>query len=298
MNAIHATNAAGGTDATRRTVLAAAVVIVGLAGLAARADVRVFVTSSADGYGLDLLGPQGDGTGTDPAHEDWPIDPFRPTYSTVDIEGNHYAYDYEFGYYRAAAYPPIDAPSGTPADPIQIDVSAGEIGYMWFQFRGEPANIQVNGFISSVRLPQGDPAQDLTLTYYVQNDIWGESYKKRFDGLAFPPEYENWHANPFLTDQLTSHSIINGTDDASMMFDNQVWGASRWGVALLGALSGPPDNTLYEFKIDYIDYTQSPNPPTVGESCYFRLVPEPGSVSMLLAVLVGCSRTRRICIPR
>ncbi len=45
----------------------------------ARADVRVLVTSSADGYGLDLLGPQGDGTGTDPAHEDWLIDPFRPT---------------------------------------------------------------------------------------------------------------------------------------------------------------------------------------------------------------------------
>src|SRR5574342_66524 len=77
------------------------------------ADVRVFVTSSASGYGLDLLGPQGDGTGTDPLYEDWPIDPFRPTYSTVEDGWNYYAYDYYYAYYRVDAFPPIDAPSGT-----------------------------------------------------------------------------------------------------------------------------------------------------------------------------------------
>ena len=100
----------------------------------AAADVRVFVTSSASGYGLDLLGPQGDGTGTDPAHEDWPIDPFRPTYSTVDWDGdNHYAYDYYYAYYRAAAYPPIDAPSGTVDNPVVINAAGGRMGvYLGF----------------------------------------------------------------------------------------------------------------------------------------------------------------------
>ena len=93
----------------------------------AAADVRVFVTSSASGYGLDLLGPQGDGTGTDPAHENWPIDPFRPTYSTVDQDdNNYYAYDYYYGYYRVGAYPPIAAPSGTVDNPILINAAAGE----------------------------------------------------------------------------------------------------------------------------------------------------------------------------
>ncbi len=261
---------------------------------AAAADVRVFVTSSADGYGLDLLGPQGDGTGTDPAHENWPIDPFRPTYSTVDIDGDHYGYDYYYGYYRAAAYPPIDAPSGTPDDPILIDVATGEIGYMWFQFRAEPRYSQVNGFICSVRLADGDPAEDLALTYYVQNDSF-DSGLKRFDGLALPPEYENWHANPFWTDQLISRSIHNGfADDPVMMFDSQAIDVPQQratGVALLGALGGAPGNAVYEFQIDYIDYSTG-GPPELGESCYFRLIPEPGAATLLSLAMVLRRRRR------
>ncbi len=257
------------------------------------ADVRVFVTSSADGWGLDLLGPQGDGTGTDPAHEDWPIDPFRPTYSTVDINGNdYYGYDYYFGYYRAAAYPPIDAPSGTVDNPILIDAAAGEIGYMWFQFRGEPIGAQVNGFMCSVRLPEGDPADDLSLTYYVQNDQSG-SGKKRFDGPALPPDYYGWHNNPFITDQVQSNSIRNHADDPTLMFEHQAFdGGVATGVALLGALTGGPGSELYEFKIDQIDYSVWPWSPTVGESSFFRIVPEPGRAALLPigVMLIGARR--------
>ena len=125
-----------------RTMILA--VVAGAACASAAADVRVFVTNSASGYGLDLLGPQGDGTGTDPAHENWPIDPFRPTYSTVDVaDNNYYAYDYYYAYYRAAAYPPIDAPSGTVDNPILINAAAGEWAYIWFQYRNEPRGAKI-----------------------------------------------------------------------------------------------------------------------------------------------------------
>jgi hypothetical protein len=153
------------------------------------ADVRVFVTSSASGYGLDLLGPQGDGTGTDPEHEDWPIDPFRPTYSTMDLGSDDYAVDYSYAYYRVAAYPPISAPSGTIDDPILIGAAAGACGYIWFQFRNEPTSAMVNALATLATLPgQWEPTQDLDFTFYVQNDRWGTG-RRRWGGIATPPDY-------------------------------------------------------------------------------------------------------------
>jgi hypothetical protein len=263
-------------------------VIAGVACASAAGDVRVFVTSSASGYGLDLLGPQGDGTGTDPYHEDWPIDPFRPTYSTVHYvyPYDRYAYDYYYGYYRAAAYPPIDALSGTADNPILIDAGSGDWGYMWFQFRNEPQGAQVNGFGTIGTLAgQSAPTFDVEFTYYVQNDR-GASGRKRFDGYAFPPDYAPWHYNPFTTDQLSSNSILNWGDDPTMMFDHQAGGKNEgWtGVALLGALRGAPSDNLYEFGIPEwaIDYSSGPRP-SIGESCFFRIVPEPSS-GVLLAV--------------
>jgi hypothetical protein len=289
-------------NAMRRTLRAAALVVMGLAGLAALggpftpaawADVRVFVTSSADGYGLDLLGPQGDGTGIDPEHEDWPIDPFRPTYSTQYGEYTlDYGWDYTYGYYRAAAYPPIDAPSGTPDDPILIDTGSSPMGYLWFQFRNEPGGSAVNGFMCSIRVAGGSYAEGLSLTYYVQNNRW-EDGKKRFDGYALPPEYENWHANPFITDQIGSTSIRNLQDDPVLMFDQQAGGGGyATGVALLGALAGLPGEQIYEFTIEMIDYTDG-TVPMEGEHGFFKIVPEPGSLGLLLVATAALAGRRR-----
>ena len=216
----------------RKTVV---VLALGTCACAA-ADVRVFVTSSASGYGLDLLGPQGDGTGTDPAHENWPIDPFRPTYSTVDVDGNnYYAYDYYYGYYRVGAYPPIDAPSGTVDNPILINAAAGQWGYIWFQFRDEPQR-HVNELITVATLAgQSQPTQDLGLTYYMQNDLSGSGHK-RWGGMATAPDYPEWHTNPqhFVTNY--EPGIANAHDDPPLMFHHQAGGMHDpgWtGVALL-----------------------------------------------------------------
>ena len=276
-----------------RTLILA--VVAGVACASAAGDVRVFVTNSASGYGLDLLGPQGDGTGTDPAHEDWPIDPFRPTYSTVDGFGhNYYANDYYYGYYRVGTYPPIAAPSGTVDNPILINAAAGEWAYIWFQFRNEPWNSQVNGFGTVATLAGNSQlTEDLNFTYYVQNDVSG-SGRKRFDGYAAPPDYSGWHRNPFRTDQITAYSIVNGRDDPEMMFDGQASDGTAHtatGVALLGALTGPATDELYELRIDAFDYSSGPGP-SVAESCFFRIVPEPGS-ALLFGAASAWLRGRR-----
>jgi hypothetical protein len=256
----------------------------------AAGDVRVFVTSSASGYGLDLLGPQGDGTGIDPEHEDWPIDPFRPTYSTVTVDGqNFYAYDYYYAYYRVAAYPPIDAPSGTIDDPILINAAAGEFGFIWFQFRSEPPSAKVSEMYTIATVAGDSQAtQGLSLTYYVQNDQWG-SGRKRWDGWALPPDYPVWHSNPQYFYYGGEWGMANTLDDPTMMFDHQAPGT---GVGLLGALTGAPSDALYELTIDGIGYVdpQFP-PPEVGESAFFRIVPEP-EAACLLAVS-GLSLRRR-----
>lgn len=78
--------------------------LIALLGLAssADADVRIFVTSSADGTGLTV-----------------PANAFTPTFSTVRPTGtNINAYDYYYHHYVVAAYPPETAPSGTLANPI------------------------------------------------------------------------------------------------------------------------------------------------------------------------------------
>jgi hypothetical protein len=257
----------------------------------AGADVRVFVTSTATGYGLDLLGPQGDGTGIDPEHEDWPIDPFRPTYSTVTPwDENFYAYDYSYAYYRVAAYPPIDAPSGTIDDPILINAAAGEFGFIWFQFRGEPWGATVNEMVTFATVAgESQPTQDLDLTYYLQNDRWG-SGSKRWDGRAEPPDYPNWRGNPEQLVAVTTLGIANSGDHPVMMFHHQ---ASGTGVALLGALTAAPGDAIYELTIDDIGYSdpQFP-PPEVGESAFFKIVPEADALWLLATIALGLRRSR------
>jgi hypothetical protein len=269
----------------RHLLIAMALGVCACAG----ADVRVFVTSSASGYGLDLLGPQGDGTGTDPEHDDWPIDPFRPTYSSVISGWNEYAYDYYYAYYRAAAYPPIDAPSGTVDDPILIDAAAGEWAYIWFQFRNEPGGAAVDEMFTLGTLAgQSQPTQDVSFSYYVQNDTVGS----RWSGDATPPDYPEWHHSYQYFDALYAWGIANSPDDPRNMFDNQATsGSNRTGVGLLGALAGVPSDAVYELRIVSVEY---PWPPyaEIGESTFFKIVPEPGS-SLLTVALMVWLRCRR-----
>lgn len=81
----------------------------------ADATVRVFVTTSSAGYGLNE-----------------PQNAFRPTFSTVDVANqNVNAYDFyhsnlgsnpDGNGFSVTNFPPQDTPSGTAASPVQIAV--------------------------------------------------------------------------------------------------------------------------------------------------------------------------------
>lgn len=277
---------------------AALLMTLGLTASAA-ADVRVFVTSSASGHGLDLLGPRGDGTGTDPEYEDWPIDPFRPTYSTVDVNGNsYYGYDYYYGYYRVAAFPPIDAPSGTIDDPILIDAAAGEWAYIWFQFRGEPKGVNIRGtFVVTEAGGQAPPPLALTFTYYLQNDLYNPDSPKgpRWVGMPTPPEYPEWRDNPQMLLMFGGGGcgLPNAYDDPQNMFDNQaIDGANRTGVGLIGAITAEPSDTVYEYSLGDFDYFPRGGPDGI-EHTFFKFVPEPGAGVVTTVTAALLCRPRR-----
>ena len=275
----------------RRFLLIASV--LGICAWAA-ADVRVFVTSSASGYGLDLRGPQGDGTGTDPDHENWPIDPFRPTYSTVASDNvDHYAYDYYFGYYRVGAYPPIDAPSGTIDHPILLNAAAGEWAYIWFQFRGEPKNASIRANLGASATGAGSsPASALAFTYYLQNDRAGDGLK-RWEGSATAPEYPEWRSNPQTLESGAgnAYGLRNELDNLANMFHHQSGTNLRTGVGLLGAIAGQPGETVYEYFMNYWDY-EGDGVPVQGEHAFFKFVPEPTGLTLLGIGAVLCRRRR------
>jgi hypothetical protein len=87
---------------------------------------------------------------------------------------------------------------------------------------------------------------------------------------------------------LTEWGIINTTDDPVMMLDHQ---ASGTGVALLGALTAAPSDAIYELKIDAVGYAGLP-PPQVAESTFFKIVPEPGALWLLVAMSLGLRPSR------
>jgi hypothetical protein len=146
------------------------IVVFGLV-LSASADVRVFVTTSNDPYGLDIE-----------------ANAFRPTW------GN--GRDFSDGHFTMTNYPPIDAPSGTPANPVVIDGAAGDFAYIWLQFRDEQPMYKVNGLVVEIAdYGTGTPAQDVYTNYYMQDDSQGLGYR-RWDGTATPPNYPEWHHNP------------------------------------------------------------------------------------------------------
>jgi len=244
----------------------------------ASASVRVFVTSSADPYGLTI-----------------PANAFQPTFSTVYSNGvNENAYDYYYDHFVAAAFPPIDAPSGDLLTPV--DIQDGNWAYIWFQFQNEPKLRKVNGLevtISFYGTPY-DPNEPSThppvvTNYYLCNDKQGTG-TKRWDGTATPPGYPEWHNNPQILVAVDADGIQNGADAPSLMYHYQEGTNPRTGVALLGAVAAPFDGTIYEIAITEANYSEPPNP-DLAPAAVFRFVPEPAS--LVLLALAGLVLRRR-----
>ena len=224
-------------------------VLMALAGVAlhapeANATVRVFVTPSTAGYGLTI-----------------PSNAFQPTFSTVYPNGEDYnAYDYYSGAFVCTSFPPVNAPSGTCANPVSLDSSA----YVWLQFQNEPNNRRVDGLHIEIReCGQSTPAP-VTTCFYVQNDTWGMGYK-RWTGPATPPDYAEWHNNPqlMLAWLYDATGIKNSPGDAPW---NMYKGATR--TCLVGAVAGDPGKT-YEILITYIHYDGYPAPSVSGGAFSF-----------------------------
>ncbi|MBP7747396.1 MAG: PEP-CTERM sorting domain-containing protein [Phycisphaerae bacterium] len=246
-----------------------ALIIAGSLSLAtfALADVRIFVTPAQAGHGL-----------TDPTLA------FTPTLSTVLPSGEDIN-AYDFYYYACHSYPPVDAPSGTTADPIRL--VDGDFGYVWLQFRGEPKSSKINGLQITIReVGQSEPAADIATCWYVLNG----GFRKRWDGAATPPSYPEWHNNPQTLACTRAYGIVNSGDDAHMLFDHQTDGPYYSGVTLLGSVYDLPAMIKYEILITEISYA-SGEAPEVSGGVFWRFVPEP--TSLMLLVLAGLVIRRR-----
>jgi hypothetical protein len=246
----------------------------------ASASVRVFVTSSADPYGLTI-----------------PANAFQPTYSTVysnNVNENAYDYYYGNGPFVAAAFPPVDAPSGDLLTPV--DIQDGNWAYIWFQFQDEPKLRKINGLEVTISYygTAYDPNEPSThppvaTNYYLCNDKQS-SGKKRYDGTATPPGYPEWHNNLQVLVAVDANGIVNGVDDPVLMYHFQTGGNPRTGVALLGAVAAPFDGTIYEIAITDVNYSEPPHP-EMAPAAVFRFVPEPAS--LVLLALAGLVLRRR-----
>jgi len=243
----------------------------------AGATVRVFVTSSADGYGLQNI-----------------ANAFTPTISTVysnglDVNGMDYE-DYSSppnpGPIRPGTYPPDAAPSGTVGTPVTIDASAGAFAYVWLQYQSEPNGAKINGL--TVRIQANGtttPASGLTYNWYLCNNMNNQFFAKRWDGTATPPLYPEWTNNPQTGVAIIAYGLQNKV--AALPWN--LWEGGTGRIALLGAVSGPAGDTKYDIVITNISYGTPPNPTTAGG--VFQFTPEPAS--LLLMGLAGLLLRRR-----
>jgi hypothetical protein len=213
----------------------------------AQATVRLFVTTSSDGYGLENQANH-----------------MVPTESTVYSNGwDENAYDYADSYgdpgpLRPGSFPPADAPSGTPESPVLI--AQGDWAYVWLQFQNEPKGAKISGLQVAINYVQGGIAP-LSATYYLCNNMWSLGiFNKRWDGTATPSEYPEWHNNPQTMFANTAEGLVRLTF-------NRAWNlgaydpASYWYMYLLGAVEAPADGTVYTIDITQISYAGGPGPP-------------------------------------
>jgi len=233
----------------------------------ASATVRVFVTTSSDGYGLEN-----------------PANHMVPTISSVDADGNSInGYDYQ-DYYgvpgplRPGPFPPVDAPSGDLANPVQI--LDGDWAYIWLQFQNEAKGAKINGLQVTI---SGGP---VSTTYYLCNnlDSLPGQTGKRWDGTATPPGYPEWHNNPQTMVAITAEGLTNSAADSAR---NLYAGATR--IGLLGAVEAPYDGATLTIDITNISYAAGTPGGLAGG--VFQFVPEP--TSLLLMGLAGLLIRRR-----
>jgi hypothetical protein len=237
-------------------VLGVALVVIS----AASADVRLFVTGSSNPYGLDTIG-----------------NAFLPTWGD----------GYDASHFTVSNFPPMDAPSGTPADPVLMQAPGNEFAYLWLQFNNEPKGAKINGLkVTICEAGTTTPATEIYPNYYMQNDSLGSGHR-RWDGIATPPSYPEWHNNPQTMIAVTTGGIANASEAWNMSLHQ----SSTTTVALLGAVrvDAIGAGTIYEAAITDIAYATPPNPTT--QSAYFTFIPEPASV--LLLGLAGVLLRRR-----
>jgi hypothetical protein len=238
-------------------ILGVALAVVG----AASADVRLFVTGSSNPYGLDTIG-----------------NAFLPTWGD----------GHDASHFTVSNFPPVAAPSGTPADPVVLQSPGVEFAYVWLQFNNETKGARINGLQVTIReAGTTTPAAEVYPNYYIQNDSLGSGHR-RWDGTGTPPNYPEWHNNPqTMTAVAGSDGIENGAAAWNMVLQQ----SSTTSVALLGAVrvDAIGAGTIYEAAITEISYATPPNPAT--HNAVFTFFPEPASV--LLLGLAGALLRRR-----
>lgn len=253
----------------------------------ASAGVRLFVTPASAGYGLNET-----------------ANAFIPTFSTVDTDGNvTNAYDFYHSNLGSAPngqgfsvsnFPPVGAPSGTIATPVEIDLLAhpNDFGNIWFQFQAESKGANLNG-LKVLITDVGGPTVIQT-TYYLQNDLLGDALLKRWDGTATAPDYPEWNnldgRNLQTLVGVHAAGLTNGPSVPWDMFLHQSGAGTNpfTGVALLGAVKGQPGHT-YDISIFDINYSSGTPGPSIDG--VFHFTPEPAS--LVLMALAGLMLRRR-----
>jgi hypothetical protein len=216
------------------------------------ATVRVFVTSSAEPYGLN-----------DRA--------LSCMHSWFNGEEDPPEYGYDCDHFQVISFPPVDYPSGSCGNGTGLVCpgSCGEPftgGYLWLQFQSEPADAKINGMQIVFAACDIQEPTCLYPTYYLMNSRASGGYK-RWDG-PLTPDY--WHTNPWSGVAVTSHGIQNLNDDEPC---NLYHGETH--TALLGAIvcnaAGTPHAREFRAEITNINYEQYWLPPPQVRGAFISL---------------------------